>query len=129
MPNFERVIWVVLDSVGIGALPDAADYDDVGRTTLGHIAESRRLRIPTLARLGIANIAPLMHLCPALAPRASFGKGVTRSPGKDTTTGHWEMPGRAKRLPFPVYKQGFPTEIMTAFETQIGRKTIGNKPA
>jgi phosphopentomutase len=129
MPNFERVIWVVLDSVGIGALPDAADYDDVGRTTLGHIAESRRLRIPTLARLGIANIAPLMHLCPALAPRASFGKGVTRSPGKDTTTGHWEMAGVWLDQAFPVYKQGFPPEVLEPFEVQIGRKTLGNKPA
>src|SRR6516162_3949263 len=129
MPNFERVIWVVLDSVGIGALPDAADYDDVGRTTLGHIAESRRLRIPTLARLGIANIAPLMHLCPALAPRASFGKGVTRSPGKDTTTGHREMAGVWLDQAFPVYKQGFPPEVLEPFEVQIGRKTLGNKPA
>lgn len=129
MPNFERVIWVVLDSVGIGALPDAADYDDVGRTTLGHIAESRRLRIPTLARLGIANIAPLMHLRPALAPRASFGKGVTRSPGKDTTTGHWEMAGVWLDQAFPVYKQGFPPEVLEPFEAQIGRKTLGNKPA
>ena len=77
MSKIQRVIWIVLDSVGIGALPDAADYDDTGRSTLGHIAESRPLRIPTLVELGLANIAPLKYLKPAAAPRASFGKGTT----------------------------------------------------
>ena len=93
MARFERVIWIVLDSVGIGELPDAADYGDVGRTTLGHIAEYRALKIPTLVELGLANIAPLKNLAPVANPRASFGKGATHSPGKDTTTGHWEMAG------------------------------------
>jgi phosphopentomutase len=129
MTAIQRVIWIVLDSVGIGALPDAADYDDTGRSTLGHIAESRPLRIPTLVELGLANIAPLKHLNPPAAPRASFAKGATRSPGKDTTTGHWEMAGVWLDQAFPVYKHGFPPEIMAAFEAQIGRKTIGNKPA
>jgi len=129
MSSFQRVIWVVLDSVGIGALPDAADYDDTGRSTLGHIAESRPLRVPTLVELGLANIAPLKHLSPVAAPRASFGKGATRSPGKDTTTGHWEMAGVWLDQAFPVYKQGFPPEVMNPFEAQIGRKTLGNKPA
>jgi len=129
MPPFDRVIWIVLDSVGIGALPDAADYDDVGRSTLGHIAEARPLRIPNLAKLGLGNIAPLQHIPPAAQPLASFGKGATHSPGKDTTTGHWEMAGVWLSQAFPVYKQGFPPEIMEAFEAQIGRKTIGNKPA
>jgi phosphopentomutase len=129
MTAIHRVIWIVLDSVGIGALPDAADYDDTGRSTLGHIAESRPLRIPILVELGLANISPLKHLNPSAAPRASFGKGATRSPGKDTTTGHWEMAGVWLDQAFPVYKHGFPPEIMSAFEAQIGRKTIGNKPA
>jgi phosphopentomutase len=129
MAMFDRVIWVVLDSVGIGALPDAANYDDAGRSTLGHIAESRRLRLPNLVKLGLANIAPLASLPPPLDPLASFGKGVTRSPGKDTTTGHWEMAGVWLDQAFPVYKHGFPREILDAFEAQIGRKTIGNKPA
>jgi len=129
MPSFERVIWIVLDSVGIGALPDAADYDDVGRSTLGHIAESRPLRLPNLVKLGLGNIAPLQHLAPVLNPLASFGKGATHSPGKDTTTGHWEMAGAWLDQAFPVYKQGFPREIMDAFEAQIARKSIGNKPA
>jgi len=129
MGEFERVIWIVLDSVGIGPLPDAADYGDVGRNTLGHIAESRPLQVPTLVRMGLANIAALKHLKPALNPTGSFGKGATRSPGKDTTTGHWEMAGVWLDQAFPVYPNGFPREIIDAFEKQIGRGTIGNKPA
>ena len=129
MGKFKRVIWIVLDSVGIGALPDAADYGDTGRTTLGHIAEYRALRIPTLVELGLANIAPLKNLTAPVNPRASYGKGVTHSPGKDTTTGHWEMAGVWLDQAFPVYKHGFPPEIMDVFEREIGRKTIGNKPA
>jgi phosphopentomutase len=129
MEAFERVVWIVLDSVGIGALPDAADYGDVGRNTLGHIAESRPLKIPNLVRLGLANIAPLKHLPPVAAPIGAFGKGVTRSPGKDTTTGHWEMAGIWLDQAFPTYPHGFPREVIDAFERQIGRTTIGNKPA
>src|ERR1700729_1937592 len=129
MEAFERVVWIVLDSVGIGALPDAADYGDVGRSTLGHIAESRPLRIPNLAKLGLANIAPLKNLAPASAPIGNFGKGATHSPGKDTTTGHWEMAGIWLDQAFPVYRNGFPPEIIEPFEKVIGRKTLGNKPA
>ena len=129
MRDFERIFWIVLDSVGIGELPDAADYDDVGRSTLGHIAESRALQIPNLVRLGLANIAPLKHQTPAAAPLGAYGKGATHSPGKDTTTGHWEMAGVWLDQAFPVYKNGFPPELIQEFERQIGRKTIGNKPA
>ncbi len=129
MRDFERILWIVLDSVGIGELPDAADYDDVGRSTLGHIGESRALQIPNLVRLGLANIAPLKHQSPAAAPLGAYGKGATRSPGKDTTTGHWEMAGVWLDQAFPVYKNGFPPELIQEFEKQIGRKTIGNKPA
>jgi phosphopentomutase len=129
MAKFDRVIWVVLDSVGIGALPDAGDYGDVGRNTLGHIAESRPLRIPTLVSLGLANIAPLAHLTAAAKPRAAYGKGATHSPGKDTTTGHWEMAGVWLDQAFPTYPQGFPAEVMEPFEAAIEKKTIGNKPA
>ncbi len=129
MAAWERVIWVVLDSVGIGELPDAADYGDVGRNTLGHIAESRPLKIPNLVRLGLANVAPLKHLQPAAAPLGAYGKGATRSPGKDTTTGHWEMAGVWLDQAFPVYKNGFPPDVIAEFERLIGRKTIGNKPA
>jgi phosphopentomutase len=129
MGTFERVVWIVLDSVGIGALPDAAVYGDVGRNTLGHIAESRPLNLPNLVRLGLANVAPLKYLSPASRPAAAFGKGVTRSPGKDTTTGHWEMAGIWLHQAFPVYPHGFPRDVIDAFEKQIGRVTIGNKPA
>ncbi len=129
MSIFNRIVWIVLDSVGIGELPDAADYGDVGRNTLGHIAESRPLNLPILLSLGLANIAPLKNLSPASAPLAAHGKGATHSPGKDTTTGHWEMAGIWLPQAFPVYPHGFPAEIIAAFEKQIGRQTLGNKPA
>ena len=127
--SFSRVIWVVLDSVGIGELPDAADYGDVGRDTLGHIARSRPLHLPNLVHLGLANIKPLAHLDPPARPAGAFGKGITVSPGKDTTTGHWEMAGIWLDQAFPVYKNGFPRDLIDKFERAIGRKTIGNKPA
>jgi phosphopentomutase len=129
MSKFERVIWIVLDSVGIGELPDAAEYGDVGRTTLGHIAESRPLALPNLVRLGLANIAPLAHLDAAASPAGAFGKGATHSPGKDTTTGHWEMAGVWLDQAFPTYPHGFPRDLIAEFEKQIGRGTLGNKPA
>jgi len=128
-PAIQRVIWIVLDSVGIGALPDAAAYGDEGRNTLGHVARSRALRLPNLARLGIGNIEKLEHIPPAAEPLASFGRAATRSPGKDTTVGHWEMAGIWLDRPFPVYPQGFPTELIAEFERRIGRATLGNKPA
>src|SRR6201982_2088474 len=126
---FSRIVWAVLDSVGIGALPDAEQYGDAGRNTLGHIAQSRPLRIPNLVRLGLANIGPLAHLSPPPNPEACFGKGATRSPGKDTTTGHWEMAGIWLERAFPVYPHGFPKSLIAEFERQIGRRTLGNKPA
>jgi phosphopentomutase len=126
---FKRVIWIVLDSLGIGELPDAADYGDVGRDTLGHIARSRPLKLPNLVRLGLANIKPLAHFDPPAKPVGCFGKAATHSPGKDTTTGHWEMAGIFLAQAFPVYPHGFPAELIAEFEKQIGRRTIGNKPA
>jgi phosphopentomutase len=128
-PYFERVIWIVLDSAGIGELPDAAAYGDLGRDTLGHIARSRPLQIPNLVRLGLANIKPLANLAAAAKPAGSYGKGATVSPGKDTTTGHWEMAGIWLDQAFPVYPHGFPKPLIEEFERQIGRQTLGNKPA
>jgi len=128
-PHFDRVIWIVLDSVGIGELPDAAAYGDVGRDTLGHIARSRSLNLPNLVRLGLANIKPLANLTPSPHPAGSYGKGATVSPGKDTTTGHWEMAGIWLEQAFPVYPHGFPSSLMEEFERQIGRRMLGNKPA
>jgi phosphopentomutase len=127
--GFGRIIWVVLDSVGIGELPDAADYGDVGRDTLGHIAASRPLKLPNLVRLGLANLKPLAHLAAPAHPEGNYGKGVTVSLGKDTTTGHWEMAGIWLDQAFPVYPHGFPYELIAEFERRIGRKTLGNKPA
>lgn len=129
-PVFERIIWIVLDSVGIGAMPDAAAFGDPpGSDTLGNISRVRPLHVPNLQKLGLANIKPLNGLPANSHPSGAYGKCTLASPGKDTTTGHWEMAGIILRKPFPIYPHGFPPEIIQAFETQIGRKTLGNKPA
>src|SRR5260370_31291237 len=126
---FGRIIWIVLDSVGIGAMPDAANYGDVGSDTLGNIARLRGLRLPNLCRLGLANIKPLAGLDRVPAPAGAFGRGALASPGKDTTTGHWEMVGIHLQKPFALFPNGFPAEIMQEFERRIGRSAIGNKAA
>ncbi len=126
---FGRVIWIVLDSVGIGEMPDAAAYGDAGSDTLGNLARFYGLRLPNFCRLGLANIRPLEGLAAAAAPLGCYGRSATHSPGKDTTTGHWEMMGIHLERPFPVYPHGFPREVMEEFERQIGRKTLGNVPA
>jgi phosphopentomutase len=126
---FRRVVWIVLDSVGIGEMPDAADYGDAGSDTLGNIARARKLTLPNLCRLGLANIRPFAGLEPAPSPAGAFGRCALASPGKDTTTGHWEMAGIHLDKPFPVYPRGFPREIMDPFERRIGRRALGNKPA
>ena len=126
---FERIIWIVLDSVGIGEMPDAGQYGDAGSDTLGNIAKQRKLKLPNLCRLGLANIRPLQDLKPASDPAGAFGKCALASPGKDTTTGHWEMAGIHLAKPFPLYPHGFPPEIIDEFEHRIGRKTLGNKAA
>jgi phosphopentomutase len=126
---FRRIIWIVLDSVGIGEMPDAAQYGDAGSDTLGHIALHRKLHLDNLCRLGLGNIRPLDHLPPDPAPKGAYGKCALASPGKDTTTGHWEMTGIHLAKPFPVYPDGFPPEVMEEFERRIGRATLGNKPA
>lgn len=125
---FERVILVVLDSVGIGAQPDAAAWGDAGRDTLGHICERRGLAVPNLVRLGLANIRPLAGLTPPVMPQGAYGKATLLSPGKDTTAGHWEMAGIILDRPFPTYPHGFPRELMEKFERAIGRQTLGNFP-
>ncbi len=126
---FERVILIVFDSVGIGAMPDADRYGDAGRDTLGHIAERRGLNVPNMLRLGLANIRPLAGLAPAAKPEGAYGKATLRSPGKDTTAGHWEMAGIILDHAFPTYPKGFPRELIEKFEQAIGRKILGNFPA
>ena len=126
---FNRVIWIVLDSVGIGEMPDADKYGDAGSDTLGNIARQRPLHLPNLSRLGLANIKPLTGLPAVAAPIGAYGKCALASPGKDTTTGHWEMAGIHLEEPLPLFPHGFPPEIMGPFEERIGRKTLGNKAA
>lgn len=127
--KFQRIILIVCDSMGIGAMPDAAVYGDEGRDTLGHICERRGLRAPNFTDLGLANIRPLAGLTPSPSPAGAFGKAALLSPGKDTTAGHWEMAGIILDRPFPTYSKGFPRELMEKFEAAIGRKTLGNFPA
>jgi phosphopentomutase len=126
---FRRVIWIVLDSVGIGEMPDAAAYGDAGSDTIGNIARRRGLHLPNLCRLGLGNIKSIEGLPPATEPAGSYGRCALASPGKDTTTGHWEMAGILLEKPFPLYPNGFPREIMDEFERRTGRATLGNKPA
>src|SRR6202051_2561592 len=126
---FRRVTWIVLDSVGIGEMPDAAQYGDVGSDTLGNIARRRKLHLPDLEVLGLGNIKPLTNITPAEHPVAAFGRCALASPGKDTTTGHWEMAGIHLDKPFPLFPHGFPPEVMNPFEQRIGRSALGNKAA
>ncbi|MDT8901091.1 phosphopentomutase [Anaeroselena agilis] len=127
---FVRIIIVVMDSVGAGALPDAAEYGDLGADTLGNIARCHGgLFLPTLASLGLGCIHPLDGVEPAGRPLASYGKMAEVSKGKDTTSGHWEMAGCPLFRPFPVYPHGFPAEVVDSIEALTGRKVIGNKAA
>ncbi|MBI3950558.1 MAG: phosphopentomutase [Acidobacteria bacterium] len=126
--KFNRIVLIVLDSVGIGEMPDAADYGDAGNDTLGHLFEFRSIQVPNLRRYGLANIRPL-NLPPVGHPEGAFGRAAIASKGKDTTTGHWEMAGVVTEEPFPTYPHGFPGEVVKPFEEAIGRKVLGNYPA
>ena len=124
---FDRIIWIVLDSVGVGAMPDAAAFHDPpGADTLGNIARLRGLSLPNLARLGLGNIKPIPAIPPATSPAGAYGRCTLASPGKDTTTGHWEMVGIHLAKPFPLYPHGFPPEVLGEFERRIGRRWLGN---
>lgn len=125
-----RVIIIVMDSVGIGELPDAGRYGDTGSNTLGNIASAiKGFRLPNLESLGIGNIDGVKGFEPVDNPLSSFGKMAEKSAGKDTTTGHWEIAGIILDKPFPVYPNGFPKEIIEAFEKAINTKVLGNVPA
>jgi len=127
MPSFDRVILIVLDSCGVGEMPDGAAYGDApGSDTLGNLDRVRPLHVPNLQRMGLANIKPFPHLKSVERPTAAFGKAALASPGKDTTTGHWEMAGIILDKPFPIYPHGFPADVIERFERAIGRKTLGN---
>lgn len=129
MKKYQRVFMIVLDSLGIGSMEDAADFGDAGADTLGHIAEhADHLNIPNLRKLGIANIHPLYGMEPEKNPAAKFTKLREASLGKDTMTGHWEMMGLRITKPFKTFsKNGFPKELIDELSKRTGRKIIGNR--
>jgi len=125
--SFLRVVVIVLDSAGVGELPDAARYGDEGSATLPHTADAvGGLRLPTLETLGLGRIVPIRGVAAVDRPAGAFGKMREVSPGKDSTTGHWELMGIILDRPFPTYPRGFPQEVIRAFEERIGTKTLGN---
>ncbi|WP_134698888.1 phosphopentomutase [Ammoniphilus sp. YIM 78166] len=127
---FDRIFLIVLDSVGIGELPDAPKFGDKGAHTLRHIAEKMGgLKVPNMESMGLANIDPIPHLQPQVTASSFYGKMAEVSVGKDTSTGHWELMGLKISTPFNTYPEGFPQDLIEAFTKQIGRGVIGNKPA
>jgi phosphopentomutase len=128
--QIKRVVLIVLDSVGCGDAPDAAAYGDEGANTLGNIARAvAGLQLPNLGRMGLGNLTEIMGVPPADSTSGAYGRLTEVSAGKDTTTGHWELAGVVMNHPFPTYPRGFPAELLSAFELNIGRKTLGNRPA
>ena len=125
-----RVIWVVIDSVGVGALKDSEKFGDIGVNTLGNIVKNHKdINIPNMVKLGLGNIDGIDYLPKEDNPMGSFGKCDELSCGKDTTTGHWEMTGVLVEQPFKTFPDGFTNEIIGEFEKRTGRKVVGNKPA
>jgi len=126
-PVFSRAVVIVLDGVGIGALPDSAGYGDAGADTLGHVAEAcGGLDLPALGALGLGHLLALSGVPPTPAPTGAFGTLLERSAGKDTTTGHWELAGVIQTDPFPTYPGGFPEQIIAAFRDATGLDPLGN---
>jgi phosphopentomutase len=122
-----RAIVIVMDSVGIGELPDAERYGDAGSDTVGNIHRAIPLQVPTLRRLGLARVAAIGE--PVPDPLGAFGRMAERSAGKDSVTGHWELAGLVLERAFPTFPHGFPAQLMQAFERRIGRATLGNTVA
>src|SRR5829696_4040393 len=128
--SFHRILLIVLDGAGIGAMPDAPEWGDAGSDTFGHILDSREVRLPNLQRYGLGNIRSLQALPPLDHLRGSYGRCASRSNGKDTTTGHWEMAGIILEQPFPTYPNGFPPVVIDNFINDTGVPGIlGNIPA
>ncbi|MDP6528411.1 MAG: phosphopentomutase [Gemmatimonadota bacterium] len=128
--SFPRAAIVVIDGVGIGDAPDAADFGDQGANTLGHTAEAvGGLSLPNLARLGLGNVAPIAGVPAVATPEASWGRMREASAGKDTTTGHWELAGVVTDVPLPTFPDGFPEEVLRAFEQAAGCPALGNEVA
>lgn len=127
--NARRAAVVVLDAVGAGALPDAADYGDAGTNTLGHLAElAGGLQLPNLQRLGLGSILPLEGVAPSPSP-VLHGRLHPLGVGKDSTTGHWELMGVVTRTPRPTYPQGFPPQLIELIERASGRPVVCNRPS
>ncbi|MBA7664297.1 Phosphopentomutase [subsurface metagenome] len=125
-----RIIVIVLDSVGVGALQDAYKFGDEDSNTLGNIAKVLGgLNLPNLEKMGLGNIIPILGVKPQLSPIANFGKMAEVSAGKGSTSGHWELMGLHLSKTFPTYPNGFPKEIMDKFHKAIGIQTLGNYPA
>ena len=130
MTTLTRAILVVLDGVGAGANPDARDYGDEGASSLEHCAQAvGGLMLPHLGSLGLGNITPILGTPSRVDAAGSYGRMASAAAGKDSTTGHWEMTGVVLQKPLPTYPNGFPPELVAAFEQAIGRKVIGNKAA
>ncbi|MCX7708820.1 MAG: phosphopentomutase [Clostridia bacterium] len=126
----KRAIIIVMDSVGMGELPDAGQYGDQGSNTLGNISKAvEGFKLPNLERLGLGNIDGMVGLEREHAPQAAYGRMGEMSAGKDTTTGHWEMSGIVLEKPFPVYPDGFPAEVLEPFKKAIGTDILGNVSA
>src|SRR6266540_3320006 len=122
-----RAIVIVCDSLGVGELPDAADFGDEGSNTLGHILQAHHPSLPTLTRLGLLHTLP--QPAASDAPISAYGRMKEISSGKDTITGHWEMMGLVVADPFRTYPNGFPRDVIDEYERRIGRRSLGNKPA
>ncbi len=131
IPNVDRkIILIVLDSVGIGALPDADLFGDYHCNTLGNCSRAvGGINLPNLGQMGLGLLTDISGVPPVDKPLACYGRMKERSPGKDTTTGHWELAGIILERPFPVYPDGFPPEIIEPFKKKIGRQILGNKAA
>ena len=126
----DRVFLIILDSLGIGELPDACAYGDQGSNTLGNCARAvKGINLPNLAKLGLGRLGQFQGVPPVDNPSGAYGRMASKSAGKDTTTGHWEIAGIILDRPFPVYPHGFPPGVMRAFEEKTGRQALGNKPA
>lgn len=127
---FNRITLIVLDSLGMGEMPDAAEWGDAGSDTLGHILETNDVRLPNLQSYGLGNVRQLRGVPPVDAPRGAYGRCALRSNGKDTTTGHWEMAGIILEKAFPTYPHGFPPRIITRFVEEANVPgVLGNIPA
>ena len=128
--KFKRIVILLLDSLGVGELPDAHVYGDTGSNTIGNLARvTQGLNLPNLQKLGFGNLTTILGVPPEKNPKAFYGKMQEQSKGKDTTSGHWEIAGLPVSIAFETFPNGFPNELMTAFSRETGFGYLGNYPA